>query len=245
MPPKLVINDDRNLGASIQALPSAGAYPAGQLNPYTPSSLLQRLCSTQGDDVQARDVTVTVSCDGVSSFGGAAQALTAPIAGRCTWGTGGCTHTLDFDVGVGVSFTVHGSSVQVDVQNEGDPNQPVNVKASLAYGSRGNNELYRSFNVAILNPAAAMNFVIPPFAWGVMFMPAQAQFNDDIRYDLIQLGNGIDPRMEVLWGNAATYPLVGDAWAQFWQLNNNARLIQLFNGGTDDISGRLLFALRI
>lgn len=244
MASKPAINTDRNLGASLINLPSAGVYPAGQLLPYKASSLLQQLCATQGDDQNARDITVTVSLDGTAAFGASADALTAPIAGRAVWGTNGVAHQLDFDVGVGVCFTLHGSGVQVYVQNEGDPGQPCNVKGSLAYGARGGGNLYRSYFVDTLNPAALMNFTIPPFAWGVMFMPIGVQSLDDMRYDLIQLGNGVDPRIEVLWGNAATYPIVSDAFAQFWPLSGMARLIQLFNGGTDNLSGRLIFALR-
>ena len=128
-------------------------------------------------DLQWRDEIAHVIC--VTLIGPPATSAGQVNAAACValvqWGAGGAEAEAEIDFGLGgVVFTVPASSIRITAEYEGnfggsESPQPVRVGAfaSVGSGARTSRLTRTRFEGSSVDPAAAVDFEVPPFAKAV------------------------------------------------------------------------------
>ena len=143
-------------------------YLPGQTHVIFPGAQAVDLLRAIGDDDTGLAMTVTIQAIEEAIGATAVPDLVAIV----TWGNGGTSHRAEIDVGTGVVFTLHASSVQVGVQNRDPPPVPVvqeklpfSVSGSIDYLPRATaRPVTRTIETAAIAPAGAVIVSLPAFA---------------------------------------------------------------------------------
>lgn len=128
----------------------------------------QSLVSIQQDDDKAMPFVVTIGA--VEPLNPQSITPGTRITGRVHWGSsGGAQAAALFDIANGVTFSVPGSSIEIDAALEAAAANPVSVSAMVCRGAIGGSvrpmvrSIFIDNGVNQIAPAASTVFDLPPF----------------------------------------------------------------------------------